>query len=310
MANNKVGRIRRFIGLLSYLEYRWPTMEIPRTGDYKHPKVITGTMLSKLNTSGPPARSLREVEFQVFSQFGDDGIIQYLTQGLGITDRTFVEIGVENYTESQTRFLLVKDKWSGLVVDGSPENVAYIHADPISMLFNLRARQAFITAENINDEISGGGVSGRIGLLSIDIDGMDYWVWKAVSVVDPAIVVIEYNSLLGPDRAIVAPYDPKFSRYRPEPSRMFYGASLGALKQLAGEKGYVFVGCNSNGNNAYFVRAEYAATPLVQALEPTWNLATFSEYGAPQHRYRGEEAVSLIRGTTVFNVATGEEEPL
>jgi len=307
---DKLGRIRRFIGWLSLLEHRAPTMELPRTGEYKHPKVITGTMLAKLNLAAPPARSLRDVEFQVFSQFGDDGIIQYLTQSLGVAERVFVEIGVENYTESQTRFLLVKDKWSGLVVDGSDKNVAYIEADPISMLFNVTARQAFITAENINDIISQAGISGRIGLLSIDIDGMDYWVWKAVSVVDPAIVVIEYNSLFGPERPIVAPYDPAFSRYTPDPSRLFYGASLAALRHLAAAKGYVFVGCNSNGNNAYFVRGEYADTPAIRQLEPAYNLATFSEYGEPAHRYRGEAALSLIRGKTVFNVGVGAEEPL
>ena len=308
MAKNKLGRMRRLVAWLSLLESRFP--DIPPAAHYKDPKVITGTMLSRLNAIAPPATSLREVEFQVFSQFGDDGIIQYLVHGLGITDRTFVEIGVENYTESQTRFLLVKDKWSGLAVDGSPENVAYMQADPVSMLFDLTARQAFITAENINEVITGGGISGRIGLLSIDIDGMDYWVWKAVTVVDPAIVVIEYQSLFGPDRAIVAPYDPGFSRYRPEPSRMFYGASVGALKLLAAQKGYVFIGCNSNGNNAYFVRQDYAEAPLVKALEPAWNLSTFSEYGEPGARYRGEAAVGLIRGKTVINVATGAEEPL
>ncbi|HEX3920085.1 MAG TPA: hypothetical protein VHW60_22330 [Caulobacteraceae bacterium] len=307
---DKLGRIRRFIGWLSYLEYRAPTMQIPRTGEYKSPKVITGAMLAKLNASAPPARALREVEFQVFSQFGDDGIIQYLTQGLGIQERTFVEIGVEDYTESQTRFLLVKDKWSGLVVDGSDKNVAYIHDDPISMLFDVKARQAFVTAENVNDIITEGGVSGRIGLLSIDIDGMDYWVWNAVSVVDPAIVVIEYASLFGAERSIVVPYDPKFHRYYPDPSRLFYGASLGAMRHLAEAKGYVFIGTNSNGNNAYFVRREYAETPLIQALEPSYTLATFSEYGEPAHRYRGEEAVGLIRGKTVINVLTGQEEPL
>ena len=307
---DKLGRMRRFVGWLSLLEYRAPTMEIPRRGEYKHPKVITGTMLAKLNLNGPPPRSLREVEFQVFSQFGDDGIIQYLTHSLGVAERVFVEIGVEDYTESQTRFLLVKDKWTGLVVDGSEKNVAYIEADSISMLFNVTARQAFITAENINGVITAAGISGRIGLLSIDIDGMDYWVWKAVSAVDPAIVVIEYNSLFGPDRTITAPYDPAFSRYRPEPSRLFYGASLGALRHLAEEKGYVFVGCNSNGNNAYFVRREYADAAAIRQIEPAYNLATFSEYGEPERRYRGEEAVGLIRGKTVINVATGAEEPL
>lgn len=307
---DKTRRIRRFISWLSYLENRSAMVEIPHIGDYKHPKVLVGTMLSKLNQSQGPAQSLRDVEFQVFSQFGDDGIIQHLVHNLNIQERIFVEIGVENYTEANTRFLLVKDKWSGLVVDGNENHVNYVRNDPISMLFDVRAEQAFVTAENINDIISRAGISGRIGLLSIDIDGMDYWVWRAVDTVDPAIVIIEYNSLFGPDRSIVVPYNPEFSRYKPDPSRLCYGASLAALQHLAAEKGYTFIGCNSNGNNAYFVRSEYAALPVVANLKRGFNPATFSEYGGSGHWVRGEKALALIRRRMVYNTLTASEEIL
>src|ERR1700733_5103912 len=148
---DKLRRIRRFIGFLSYLEYRSGTLEIPHPGEYKHPKVLSGTMLARLILAAGPAQALRDVEFQVFSQFGDDGIIQYLVHNFDIAERVFVEIGVENYVEANTRFLLVKDKWSGLVVDGNASHVDYIRNDPISMLFDVQAQKALVSAENVNE---------------------------------------------------------------------------------------------------------------------------------------------------------------
>jgi hypothetical protein len=202
------------------------------------------------------SRDLRDNEFQVFSQNGEDGILQFLVRHVPISRKIFVEFGVENYTESNTRFLLVNDNWAGLVLDGSPENVGYIRRDPIYWKHNLKAEQAFITRDNINTLFSANGVSGEIGILSIDIDGNDYWVWEAIDAVNPAIVVIEYNSRFGPRRAVTVPYDPQFQRTKAHFSNIYYGASLKALCQLGGRKGYAFVGCNTAGNNAFFVRKD------------------------------------------------------
>ena len=124
----------------------------------------------------------------------------------------FVEFGVETYVEANTRFLLRHRGWSGLVMDGSAANVARIRSDPIFWRYNLKAVEAFITRENIDSLIESQGLRGDIGLLSIDIDGNDYWVWEAVSVVRPAIVVIEYNARFGTDAAVTVPYDPGFVR--------------------------------------------------------------------------------------------------
>jgi len=199
---------------------------------------------------------IQENEFRVFSQWGEDGIIQFLLRYVKIQRKIFVEFGVENYTESNTRFLLVNNNWSGLVIDGSAENVNYLKKDPIYSRHNLKAVQAFIDKDNINGVLFDNGISGDIGILSIDIDGNDYWVWQAIDVVNPAIVIIEYNSRFGKDKAVTIPYDPAFVRSKAHYSMLYAGASLKALYNLGKSKGYLFVGCNSAGNNAFFVRQD------------------------------------------------------
>jgi hypothetical protein len=200
------------------------------------------------------AQSLQEAEFRVFSQWGEDGIIQYLLGKLSIPRKVFVEFGVETYVEANTRFLLMNDNWSGLVLDGSAENIRTIRKSAIYWQYNLKAVEAFITRENINTLLTDNGMSGEIGLLSVDIDGNDYWVWQATDAVFPAIVVLEYNARFGPDEAVTVPYDPGFTRGKAHHSHIYYGASLAALTQLSAEKGYALVGCNRAGNNAFYVR--------------------------------------------------------
>jgi hypothetical protein len=208
-------------------------------------------------------RSSAEAEFQVFSQWGEDGIIQWLVRHVPIEHQLFVEFGVQDYRESNTRFLLVNNGWAGLVMDGSAENVRRIREDGIYWRHNLKAQAEFVTRENINELLTGNGVQGSIGLLSIDIDGNDYWVWEAITVVEPAIVVVEYNARFGPRRAVTVPYRADFVRSRAHYSMIYYGASLTALWALGRRKGSALVGCNSAGNNAFFVRHD-----LLGALRP------------------------------------------
>lgn len=203
--------------------------------------------------------TLRDVEFRVFSQFGDDGIIQYLINNIDISKKKFIEFGVDNYLESNTRFLLLNDNWAGLVLDCSEANVDLIRNDPIYWKHDLKAVCAFVNKDNINGLFVENDYSGEIGILSIDIDGIDYWIWDAINVVSPVIVIMEYNSAWGPNHAITVPYDPNFSRTSAHYSNLYWGCSLRALELLGLKKGYVFVGSNSNGNNAYFVRKDRIA---------------------------------------------------
>lgn len=202
--------------------------------------------------------SFGEVEFKAFSQWGEDGIIQYLINRVAIKDASFVEFGVENYLEANTRFLLINNNWKGLVLDGSQSHIDYIRKDRIYWRHDLTAECRFITRENINEILDECGFRGDIGLLSIDIDGNDYWVWESIDVIKPRIVVCEYNSVFGNSRSVTVPYNASFKRTDAHYSNLYFGASLPALCLLASRKGYDFVGSNSTGSNAFFVRNDLA----------------------------------------------------
>ena len=219
-------------------------------------KILSAQPLIQNIRAGRSFSSLREAEFKVFSQFGDDGIIQYLIHRLVPLPDSFVEFGVENYRESNTRFLLLNNNWRGLVMDSDAASIDHIQHDEIYWRHTLTARRAFVTRDNIDDLLKEAGFLGEVGLLSIDIDGNDYWVWEKLTAINPVIVIVEYNSIFGPDLAVTIPYHPNFARHQAHYSGQFWGASLTALIQLAEKKGYSPVGCNSAGNNAYFVRKD------------------------------------------------------
>jgi hypothetical protein len=203
---------------------------------------------------------LRDAEFRVFSQFGDDGIVEWLVSGVGVPREAerFVEIGVEDYREANTRFLLVNRNWSGLIVDRGDAHVRAVRASSLMWRHNVRPVSALVDRDNVNRLLAEHGFDRDLGLLSIDVDGNDYWIWEAVAT-EPLLVVVEYNSLFGPARAVTIPYDAGFDRTRAHHSNLYFGASLGALALLAERKGYRLLGSNSAGNNAYFVRVDVRA---------------------------------------------------
>jgi len=238
---------------------------------------LQGRTLARQNAATLTPGQLQDAEFKVFSQFGDDGIIQHLVHHL-IRDRQeqrFVEFGVGNYLESNTRFLLVNNNWQGLVMDSSCQDIDFIRSQEFYWRHNLTAQQAWITRDNINQLLSDAGFSGDIGLLSVDIDGNDYWVWQAIDCVRPVIVIVEWNSVFGPDAAITVPYQPQFDRTAAHYSNLYFGASIAALAALGTQKGYALVGSNSAGNNLYFVRQDRlndipALTPQQAYIESSY----------------------------------------
>ncbi|QWD07832.1 hypothetical protein G6716_01655 [Polynucleobacter paneuropaeus] len=216
--------------------------------------ILLGKILINQMKASPKARRLSDIEFKVFSQFGDDGIIQYLINQLPEIPHNFIEFGVQDYKESNTRFLAINNNWSGLIFDGSENNIKAIINDHDYWRYDVTAKKEFITAENINSIIEKNGYKGDIGILSIDIDGNDYWVWEAINCISPAVVISEYNSNFGKNSAVTVPYNKKFQRSEAHYSNLYWGASLGALCLLAEKRGYSFVGSNGAGNNAYFIR--------------------------------------------------------
>ncbi len=249
--------------------------------------------------------NIQESEFKVFSQFGDDGIIQYLINNIDIENKIFVEFGVENYTESNTRFLLMNNNWKGLVIDGNKANIDYIRHDSIYWKYDLTAEHCFIDKENINATISNNNFSGELGILSIDIDGNDYWIWECINVVNPVIVIIEYNSILGNKHAITTPYDPKFNRTKAHYSNLFFGCSLKALYLLAQRKGYVFAGSNSNGNNAYFIRKDKIGNIKHVDVESGYVKSKFRQSRDSKGHLSyvsGDECLKIIEDMIVYDI--------
>ena len=184
------------------------------------------------NSQQEQSNKILDHEFKVFSQWGEDGIISYLVNNLDIENNFFIEFGVANYLESNTRFLLKKFNWSGLILDSSQSNIEYIKKDKIYWQYDIKALCQFITRENINKIFLENISQKNIGLLSIDIDGNDYWVWESITTVDPSIVVIEYNSIFGISKNYVVPYKENFERNKAHYSNLYYGASLSARKQM------------------------------------------------------------------------------
>ena len=155
-----------------------------------------------------PKRLLRH-GFKVYSQNDEDGIIQEIFKRIGTRDQTFIEFGVETGAECNTAKLLLEG-WRGLWIEGAPQYANAIRRSLGSFISDKRLSlaEAMVTAENVNSLFSQAGFSGEIDLLSIDIDFNDYWVWKAVDVVKPRVVAIEYNPIFRPPMSLVVPYEP------------------------------------------------------------------------------------------------------
>jgi hypothetical protein len=252
---------------------------------------------------------LSDAEFKVFSQRGEDGILEWLIQRLPVSDTRFIEFGVESYEEANTRFLMMNRNWKGLVIDSHPDLCGNVQKNDLSAHYSLKALRSFITRENINDLFADSGFRCEIGVLSIDIDGNDYWVWEAIHVVRPLIVVCEYNAVLGDLHAVSIPYDPKFVRTPSNGGNLYYGASIGAMCRLGEAKGYSFLGTTLHGNDAFFVRKDCYSivSGLVHCKEPHPSRVCESRDLSGRLTYVGGlERLRLIEHLPVVQIDTGE----
>lgn len=193
-------------------------------------------------------------EFGIFSQNGEDGILLWLLQQTGAPRKSFAEIGVENGRECNTAVLGLVLGWSGVMFEEDPLGAAAARRLAARALKDrqdrIEVRQLRVTRENA-DALLG---DGELGVLSIDVDGADYWLWEAARRVRPRIVIVEYNASFGPDRRITVPYQAGFSALAHHPSGYYHGASLAALEALGRNKGYSLVSVCSAGVNAFFLR--------------------------------------------------------
>ena len=219
--------------------------------------ILKAKNLSIKNQKKKKIKNLSEIEFQVFSQWGEDGIIDWLINKFPNIPKSFLEIGTQDYKESNTRFLLINKNWDGFLIEGDDNEVKKIKSQRIYWKHKLTIKSEFVTKENINSVVKKLNVPKKIGLLSLDIDGVDYWVLKKLSVLEPSIIICEYNSLYGLNKPITVPYKTDFDRSKEHYSNLYYGASIQAFIELMKSKQYFLLGTNSAGNNAFFMKNKF-----------------------------------------------------
>ena len=265
-------------------------------------KILVNQILSK------ELSSLKDVEFKIFSQFGDDGIIQWLINNIEIDNEFFVEFGVENYKEANTKFLMFNNNWSGFVMDGSNNNIKNLKKQDYFWKYNLIAKDVFITKDNINNLLLEQNINPNIGLLHIDLNGNDYYIFDEINCINPNILILEYNSLFGIDREISVPYREDFNRTKAHYSNLFFEASLKSLHSLAYKKGFIFIGCNQAGNNAYFIRKDKINSKIKEvSLEDGYVISKFREsrdINGSLNFLDKLQAYEEIKGLDVYNTNT------
>jgi hypothetical protein len=220
-------------------------------------QVLLRLQYQRLAREGRDLPAFSDVEFRCYSQNGEDGILLYIFSLLGTTNRKVVEICAGDGIECNAANLIINHGWQGLLFDGDANQVAAGNAFYSTCRNTWVAPPRFlanwITAENVDALVAGNSFGGPIDLLSLDVDGNDYWIWRALTCVTPRVVVLEFNGSCGPDKSVSMSYAPQF-RLDPAVQPYRCGASLAAFVKLARSKGYRLVGLQSLGFNAFFVR--------------------------------------------------------
>ncbi len=229
------------------------------------PEAATQILLTltyrKLMEENRPLPRLNEVGFKCNSQADEDGILLFLFSVIGTATKLCAEICAGDGFECNTANLILNHGWHGLLVDGDQGNVdrgvRFFARSKRTYVYPPRFVCSWITRSSVNEVLSSNGFQGEIDLLSLDLDGIDYWIWDSIECVSPRVVVVEYQDILGPERSWTIPYTDGFSsRNGPMTDGMpnFAGASLSAFVKLGRRKGYRLVGVNRYGYNAFFVR--------------------------------------------------------
>ena len=227
-------------------------------------KIFSGYFNRKIFTSGcshfslmkknyNDIKDLSDLEFKVFSQNGEDGIIDYLLYSLNIKKPKFIEIGTGDYSESNTRFLFERTNCKGLIVDCIKNLKKKVSRNTKLWKGDLTIVEEFVDSENVTKILKDNNFFEGIDLFSLDIDGIDYWVLESLPEKFSKIFVVEYNATFGPNVEITVPKIKNFERKKYHHSNLCFGASLKAIVKLMNKKKYFFLGTNITCNNAFFI---------------------------------------------------------
>lgn len=213
----------------------------------------------KSEVANKKVRAFNSTGFKNFSQFEEDGLLLFVLSQIENVRPIFLEFGSDDGINSNSANLHFHHDWTGLFIDANSQAIErgryFYKKNGNKKVQAPTFLESMITRENINELITKGGLSGEIGMMSVDIDGNDYWVWEAITVIQPQVVIIETHNEFGL-HDIVVPYDANY--IYPGKHPVYHGASPVAMTNLAKHKGYRLVGSNDLGFNFIFVRNDLA----------------------------------------------------
>ena len=232
--------------------------------------MLGSVFLQNSRKNYPNIKKIKDAEYKIFSQTGEDGIIDLLLNKLSIKNPKFVEIGVGDYSESNTRYLYENSFNKGLIVDVIKDFKKKVSDNIDPWKGDLKLKNIDINIENINDVLEEFNMNKDLDLFSLDIDGNDYWILKKIKPKISKIFILEYNPVFGPNLNISIPYTKNFSRFNGHYSGCYYGASFTAMVNLMKEKGYTFIGSNKSNFNAFFINDDYVSNfnVILENLNP------------------------------------------
>ena len=235
--------------LENFLTSNVRTQKLVRAGEIAQLHSFRRTLLDSPRHADE--RRLVKSGYRVYSQADEDGILHEIFRRIGEGGRTFLELGVGNGLENNTLFLLVQD-WSGIWIEGSDRKAAAAKKNLAAMVADgrLKIEQHFITAPTIDKKIAGLTAGRDVDLLSIDLDGNDYYVLDAIRSISPRVIVAKFPADI--------PWIIEYNEDHRWDSTDYFGASLKSLETLLAARGYALVGCNILGTNAFFLRTDLA----------------------------------------------------
>jgi len=255
--------------------------------------------------------NLWDAEVKVFSQWGEDGILDFICEKIRLTKPRVLEIGAGNFTECNSRFLVENRNASVVLVDGRKDLVLNVDSSSLKWKTHMFALEQWVTTKNINEIIRSAKnkISG-VDVLSIDLDGNDYWIVEAADLHEIQVIVVEYNPLFGSDFAVSVPRDDNFNRTAKHHSCLYYGASLRAFNHILYQKGFIFIGSNRVGNNAFFVRQEIVGkinlpVPSDLSQYTDWRIRESRDSSGKLNYVSGSDRLNEIKDLPLKDVING-----
>lgn len=202
-------------------------------------------------------KNLWDAEVKIYSQWGEDGILDYIFRRLEIPKPKVIELGAGNFGECNSRFLAENLNASVVAIDGRKDLIETISKTNLPWKNHILGIQTWVTPSNVNQLIEKAHLfMGGVDMLSLDLDGNDFWIINAADLTGIMVVVVEYNPLFGNLKALTVPEEDAFDRTKKHYSWLYYGANLKAFVNVLSDKGFRFIGTNRVGNNAFFVAKE------------------------------------------------------